>query len=100
MIPKKSTQLPKKPHIKSGLDIYGEEHCQEIQERIKQRTEGKEENSHNTLTKWRQSCLEMYMDADQETKAHCEAKAVAFNQELATPPNIKEIFRCIISMVT
>jgi hypothetical protein len=90
-ITKKSSQLPKKPRAKSGLDIYGEEHRQDIQEKMKQKIDG-----HDRLTKWRQSRLEMYMSADEETKAHCEAKAVAFNQELAAPPDIKEIYGCVI----
>jgi hypothetical protein len=51
---------------------------------------------HDRLTKWWQSRLEMYMSADEETKAHCEAKAVAFNQELAALPDIKEIYGCVI----
>jgi hypothetical protein len=77
--------------VKSGLDIYGEEHRQDIQEKMKQKIDG-----HDRLTKWRQSRLEMYMSADEETKAHCEAKAVAFNQKLVAPPDIKEIYGCII----
>jgi hypothetical protein len=88
---KKSSQLPKKPCAKNGLDIYGEEHHQDIKEKMKQKIDG-----HDRSTKWRQSRLEMYMSTNEETKANCKAKAVAFNQELVAPPNIKEIYGCVI----